>query len=420
MWNAKTKQLVADGKLVVLGVVQEQHAERAKLYKQWKQYDFPIVQDAFTEIGMKVVPVPILVDEYGFVQSSRPSIRGIEALVSQKADKPDSPASKMHRDQRHDELTKESSNGEASERVQAELAVLSSDALLQSGKAKPDSGQSEQMKVDRYANSKKAITGYVKAEKYHAKNSRKESLGALYFRMGVAHRMVYDYASDAKKDPEDFNKAAHYWSKALELNPNQYIWRRRIQQYGPRQIKPYPFYDWVDQATKEITARGETPIKLKVPLTESEIAKPSRKFETATNANPDPKAEITLDDENLVNFHATVVPAIIKPGQTVRVHLRFAPKAGKWNNESSEMVAWVNESEFGKTNKTLITFPNASEETSGETRNLEFEFATSKSAQPNSDGVIELSGYALFNACKSDDGQCLYRRKEFKIPISVK
>jgi hypothetical protein len=38
-------------------------------------------------------------------------------------------------------------------------------------------------------------------------------------------------------------KAVQYWTMALDMDSNQYIWRRRIQQYGPRLEKPYSFYD---------------------------------------------------------------------------------------------------------------------------------------------------------------------------------
>ena len=88
MWDAKTKQLVADGKLVVLGVVQEQHADRAQLYKQWKQYEFPIAQDSITGLGLAVVPVPILIDEHGIVMSTRPKVSQIDALVAKKTTAP--------------------------------------------------------------------------------------------------------------------------------------------------------------------------------------------------------------------------------------------------------------------------------------------------------------------------------------------
>ena len=82
-----------------------------------------------------------------------------------------------------------------------------------------------------------------------------------WFRLGVAHRMRHE--SPGRK-PGDFQAAIDAWSSARELDPNQYIWRRRIEQYGPRLAKPYSFYDWVVQAKTDISRRGEMPIALMV------------------------------------------------------------------------------------------------------------------------------------------------------------
>lgn len=60
--------------------------------------------------------------------------------------------------------------------------------------------------------------------------------------------------------------------KALDLVP--YIFRRRIQQYGPRLDKPYPFYDWVSEARAAVLARGETPVEPRVEPGGAELAAP--------------------------------------------------------------------------------------------------------------------------------------------------
>ena len=67
-------------------------------------------------------------------------------------------------------------------------------------------------------------------------------------------------------------QAIDAWTKALSLNTDQYIWRRRIQQYGPRLEKPYDFYSWVKQARKEIEERREKPVKLVFEPMGTEIA----------------------------------------------------------------------------------------------------------------------------------------------------
>ena len=55
--------------------------------------------------------------------------------------------------------------------------------------------------------------------------------GDALFRLGVCHRMRYE---SERGLPTDFQRAVDLWSQAVSIDPNQYIWRRRIQQYGPR------------------------------------------------------------------------------------------------------------------------------------------------------------------------------------------
>ena len=397
MWNEKTKQLVAAGKLVVIGVVQEQHAERAKLYQQWKQYDFPIAQDAVTSLGLEVVPVPILIDEHGYLMSTRPRINEIGKLVALPTKSPKKPAPKLDGD--HVSPTWLTAN------------------------AAPNSGASSLVIGDSYLNKgnmesiRQAVLHYTSSLKSAESQQNEAMKGLALFRLGVAYRNLFDLAKEDDKHPDDFTKAARFWTLALETNPNQYIWRRRIQQYGPRQIKPYPFYDWIDQAKQEITARGETPVKLKVQLSGAEIAQPNRKFETVETEekNPDPDRKIESDEEHLINFHATVVPQKIAPGETVRAHLIFVPNTGHWNNEAGEMMVWIDESDSGIRSRPRLVHSIAKLPSSDESRSLEFEFKTNL----DSAGEIVIKGYALYYVCKSDDGQCLYRRQDFSIPIQI-
>ena len=43
-----------------------------------------------------------------------------------------------------------------------------------------------------------------------------------------------DGYESAVRRPGDFQAAVDAWGSAPALDPNQYIWRRRIEQYGPR------------------------------------------------------------------------------------------------------------------------------------------------------------------------------------------
>ena len=399
MWDAKTKQLVADEKLVVIGVVQEQHAERARLYKQWRQYDFPIVQDAVTELGLSVVPVPILIDEYGIVMNTRPQPNKIGQAVAQPTKPPAEEAPKLEADYRDQVIV----NGDSLSADGGSGICVLGDAYLNAALA----GQ------DPTANVTRAIESY---QNYLANNEKSNLTGHVHFRLGAAYRMKFDIAPEDKQDPNDFTVAASHWSQALAVNPNQYIWRRRIQQYGPRLDKPYPFYDWVAQAQREIKERGEEPVELTVALAGAELARPDRKFKPVaeSNSHPDPNSEITQDNE-LVVIHATAVPQAIAPGRAVRVHLRFDLAGAEWNNESEDMVVWIEPSEFGSSTQSHLTLANPQAAESDELRNVEFEFKTNRSTTES----FELKASAFYYVCQQDNGQCLYRRQDFTIPITI-
>ena len=133
----------------------------------------------------------------------------------------------------------------------------------------------------------------------------------------------------AGRRPGDFQAAIDAWGRALELDPNQYIWRRRIEQYGPRLAKPYAFYDWVVQAKAEISRRGETPVPLTVEPYGSELAGPVRDVlaEASAPFEPDPKGQIHRDEQRLIEAEVVVVPTRVRPGQAARVHVTFRPGA---------------------------------------------------------------------------------------------
>ena len=270
-WHKATQELREKDELVVLGVVQEQHAERAQLYAQWRQFDWPILQDQMNSIGIAVVPVAVLIDEFGIVQKTRFRANKIKELVAENREAPESPAPKIT-----DEYSAASSENSVS-------------GYIRSG--------DEKMKTRAFS---AAITSYEQAlskSKSSDDKSIKRLIPAINFRLGVAYRAQFD--GTESNDPDDFATASKHWTAALNGNPNQYIWRRRIEQYGPRNIKPYPFYDWVEQAIAEIKARGEDPIELQVALSGAEIAQPSKQKLAKSDVklkNPDPDAAITKVD----------------------------------------------------------------------------------------------------------------------------
>ena len=367
VWHEQIQKLNSDS-LAVVGVVQEQHAERTRLYKQWKQYDFPIAQDPFTKLGMTGVPLFVGIDENGVVRKTSMRPNDLAKFVGQKVAENDSPAA-----------------------VEATPSQPGDQQLLFS--------------KDRRAGIDAAIEQYTAALKMNPSN------GAVAFRLGVAYRMRYDEFSYADAD---FDAASKYWTLALASNPNQYIWRRRIEQYGPRLQKPYPFYDWVDQAKKEITARGETPVELTVPLTRSELAGRSKLPSAGSKTSPDRDGKITRDLAEHVTIQQTVVPSFIKPGKSGTVHFTLTlndPSKAKWNNEAAPLEIWI-ESDEAAISASTNELANPESPASVEKRRLEFDVAVKRDAV-----TCNIKGFALYHICLAD-GVCIYRRQDFQFSVS--
>ena len=382
VWHEKTKPLRDGGELEVVGIVQEQHAERAKLYAQWKGFDWPILQDQMTSLGLAVVPVFVLLDENGVVLENRLRPNQFEKLLSKQ------PVS-------------------TSPKIEAKRKKTDCESYVASGDAKL---------MQRQPN--KAIKLYERALTF-ASNDEVDLVPLIEFRLGVAYRARYDSKNGA--NPNDFSNASSYWTRAREGNPNQYIWRRRIEQYGPRNIKPYPFYDWVDDAVKEIRARGEQPVELNVRLAGAEIALPAKRSAQsdpiAAAENPDRESKITLVDSAQPEIKAsiTTVPSKIAPGQTVRVHVQFQPGNGmKWNNESTRLQVWIEGIE-GQVSKQLFSVTPPSTATSTETRGIEFEYTANKNS-----AEFGIAGFVLANVCPDAEGVCLFRRCNLEFDITKK
>jgi hypothetical protein len=71
-----------NNELVMIGVIQEQHAERCQLFAQWKNFDWPIVRDPVNRLGLTAVPIVVELDEEGVVKSVGPSVDSVLASLS--------------------------------------------------------------------------------------------------------------------------------------------------------------------------------------------------------------------------------------------------------------------------------------------------------------------------------------------------
>ena len=238
-----------------------------------------------------------------------------------------------------------------------------------------------------------------------------------WFRLGVAYRMRHEAPS---RQSGDFRSAVDAWTTALNLDPNQYIWRRRLEQYGPRLAKPYPFYDWVEQARKEITDRGGSPVPLVEEPSGSEIAGPVQEVvvEDANPVNPDPDGRIDRDVNGLIEAEVVVIPPRVKPGEAARVHVYLRPsilQAAHWNNESTPLQLWVSGPAGWTIASPLLEAEPGKQPESDEVRHLDFEVKAPALAS----GTIQLNAFTLYNVCEQTGGQCLFLRQDLPIEIEI-
>jgi hypothetical protein len=142
--------------------------------------------------------------------------------------------------------------------------------------------------------------------------------------------------------------------------------------------KPYSFYDWVNQAREEITARGEKPHSLRVEPGGAEFAYPSKKIADSTESavEPDPKGRVHRDTQPAIQIESTVVSATYSDKKALRVHLRFQPDMAHsfhWNNEAEPLAVWINTTKGWGMESRLLKIPNPREVIDEAPRTLELE-----------------------------------------------
>lgn len=353
-----------DGKLNVLGLTQEQHSPRTSLFMQWKDMKWPVLLDSLNLLECKGIPFTLLIDEHGVVRYNNPKEDELSTFLTTSYSKPD--------------------NEEASTPFPSKD---SAEGMLLWGE-------------------KSQITLAIEQLKGQLGGDTKD--GRPLFRIGVAYRMRYD---SEYRHKGDFENAISSWKGALRIDPGQYIWRRRIQQYGPRLDKPYSFYDWVHQAREEIVARGDKPFPLSIEPTGAEFALPENAAKTGALADhPDPDHKVPADRDALVGVESVIVPSTKSDKAAYRIHLTFTPNAQRkvhWTNDAGPL-SFYPEATDSYTVAHLETSEIPGNLDCDETRHVEFEV---RGELPDT-----IQGSAYYYVCEDVNGQCLFLRN----PVSIK
>ena len=370
----------------MVGIIQEQHPERTQLFMQWKQMDWPILIDPLNLLGVAVVPITLLIDEQGIIRF-RGDLEKLDEFLALEAKQAQAVVARAP--------TLDAPAEKADSSVASHLRTA--DALFLWGEAND---------IDR------TLAHYQRALESDPRN------GPAHFRLGVAYRQRYD---SGQRQSDDFHKAVEHWGIALDIDPNQYIWRRRIQQYGPRLDKPYPFYDWVDDARRDIEARGEAPVALPIEPRGAEIASPAKSFTNAEDRHksPDPEGRIRRDERGFIKTEVTVVPAKLEPGASGRVHIVLRPNPeikAHWNNEVDDLGFWIDPPPGWQVDQRHSSVANPPELVSEEERRLELEIR----APHDWIGEETLPAYALYYVCEDVRGSCLYRRQDIAVRVEAK
>jgi tetratricopeptide (TPR) repeat protein len=398
VWQEAVKPYVAAGRLVAIGLVQEQHPDRTMLYRQWRELDWPIAVAAMnTQAHIQVVPVPIGIDEMGIVQRPRFNPSQLDEFMATEYEMLEI-ASDYNRASAPDVgalWRKAEASGAAGDWRKLGEAIFNFGATSELDAAV------------------EALEKAVEAD---------PSDGYNRFSLGAALRRRYE--TPGVRRVADAQSAVERWAEALEIDPNHYIRRRRLQQYGPRLDQPYDFYYWVVEARRDIRARGEKPHVLTAEPTGAEILAPRRRGESGAESeedlvNRDPEGRIVRDERGLVQIETMMTPPKIRPGKRLRARVTFRLNEAThpyWNNEADDLMMWAGLPEGLSFGERQMTFPNPETPETQELRQVEFEIVASSELAR---GSYEIPAYALYYVCEDEGGVCYYFRQDFTLSVEI-
>lgn len=393
MWQKAVKPHVDAGEMVAIGVVQEQHPDRTRLYRQWRELDWPLFVDSMNTLEhITVVPVPVAINEAGIVVHDRFKPDQLEEFL----------------------------------RTEWELPIISPDYNRIMETEPPEIAPDDNATASEWHTYGREVFNLGDANEIDSVIDALQTAakldtdnGPIQFSLGTALRRRYE---GPNRKPNDNQRAAEHWGLALDANPNHYIYRRRLQQYGPRLDKPYNFYFWVQQARADILKRGEEPVALTAEPMGSEIAQPERNASetgVAALANPDSNARIARDTAGLVQIEPLVTPQSVRPGHRLRARItyRLNPDSNPWwNNEADQVLTWVDVPDGFTLTENALAHPVPDEPETQELRQVEIEFEI---AESQSEGDVTIPAYALYYVCEDAGGVCYYLRQDFDLRFEI-
>ena len=354
---------------------------------QWRGFDWPLLWDPFNLLELPAVPITMFVDKDGVIRLLRPRLDKVAEIATALS----------------------SLRGEDARSRVLDTPVPSAAGMSPPRTTDARAWSDHAVALALWGGTDRLDEAIIASA--HAIDSDPE--GRLWFRHGVLHRLRHDSAA---RRPDDFVSAVAAWTQALHIDPNNYIWRRRLQQYGPRLAKPYSFYDWVRVAKAEITARGESPTTLDVEPVGAEYADPSAVVPPASSPPPLPDSRMTPDETPFVNVDVTAVPAVVRPGDRSMLHVEMTPTgAAHWNNEAGPMNLWVTTPEGWNSDPAHAAMDVPATAVSNETRRASFDVEVWEHDSSDTHVLLTL----LYAVCEDETGTCLVRRREVSIQIDV-
>ena len=450
MWQKALQPYVESGKVVAIGVVQEQHPARARLYCQWRKLDWPTFVDSLNLLDLTVVPIPVAIDESGIIRHSRIGPRTVvkdfievdypTASIPERYNRATEPDPKRRREvaRRENTATAWRDLGDACFMATGGTPGRWMDRPLPAGFSldRPQGRGSD----GEHAPAGSSVGGRGgggcdPVGAYERAVAVDPGDGRAQFRLGVALRRR---SESAQRRSGDAQAAVERWALALATDPNQYIWRRRIQQYGPRLDKPYDFYSWVGAAREEIRARGKTPVPLPVEPSGSELialtndearslpsgsrrGRPQRRGSDGDHAAAcDVGTDSLLRDAGrLVEVETVITPARVRPGHRVRARVSFRLNEQTrplWNNEADHLTMCVELPVGLVMGEGSLTYANPRPAETREVRHVEFEIVAGEEVP---EGRFRVPAYVLYYVCEKKGGKCRFLRQDFALTLQV-